>query len=62
MVVNKNPNWIEDRVISAEKQYERMMTNLENGIINQTEIWQAMDLLIIAHKIALNHNKGYLIK
>jgi|GEM_PF-2317488 hypothetical protein len=58
----KNIDWIEDKVNTAEMQYRRMMTNIDHGIIDRNEIAAAMEMINIAHKIAIHKNRRELIK
>lgn len=52
----------EDRLFVAERQYNRMMDNVTNGIIDRDEIVAAMTIINTAHYIALKENKAHLIK
>jgi len=58
----RNENTIEDRMFVGERQYDRMMENVNQGILNIDEIITAMGGIQTAHYIALKQNPRYLIK
>lgn len=58
----RKENTVEDRLFVAERQYQRMLENVSNGIVNREEIVMAMTVINTAHYIALKHNKAHLIK
>jgi hypothetical protein len=58
----RNENTVEDRLFVAERQYDRMMENVNQGIINRDEINLAMYTINIAHHLCLEQNKAHLIK
>jgi hypothetical protein len=53
---------IADRVHSAEMQYQRMMDNINKGIVNREEIVAAMDIINMAHQVALHEKRRELVK
>lgn len=60
--MKKREEDVEGKLFVAERQYNRMMENIKNGILDREEVVRAMDGINRAHRIALKHNKGHLIK
>ncbi len=58
----RNETTVEDRLFVAERQYNRMMENTSNGIVDRDEIWRAMDAINVAHWMAIEQNKVHLLK
>ena len=52
----------EDLCFSADRQYQRMMENIDQGIIDRNEISRAMLAINNAHNAAIKDDKGYLLK
>ena len=61
MVKVSKVNTVEDQVFVAERQYNCMMENVKNGVIDQTEVVIAMNMLNRAHWAALSQNKRHLL-
>lgn len=60
--MKKIEDHVEDRIITAERQYDRMIRNVKQGIIDKDEILAAMTVINNAHYLAMKHKKRYLIK
>lgn len=60
-MAKRNENTIEDRLFVAERQYDRMMENVNQGFVNIEEILAAMSGIQTVHYIALKQNPRYLI-
>jgi len=60
-MAKRNENTVEDRLFVAERQYDRMMENVNQGIVNKDEINIAISGIQTAHYIALKQNPRYLI-
>jgi len=58
----RNETTIEDRLFVAERQYNRMMENVNNGILDRDEILAAMNAINTVHYMAMRQNKAHLIK
>lgn len=52
----------EDVLFVAERQYQKMMESMEQGIIDRDEIYMAMTAINQAHYICVKDNKRHLIK
>lgn len=52
----------EDRIFVAERQYQRMMERVGEGIIDKDEIVSAMTAINMAHYVAIKENKRHLLK
>jgi len=61
-MAKRKTDHVADRVHTAELQYNRMLENIEKGIINQQEIVAAMTVINLAHQVALHENRRELIK
>ncbi len=57
----KNITTLEDRLFVANRQYDRMMENVKQGIVNKDEINVAISGIQTAHYIALKQNPRYFI-
>ena len=55
-------DWVKDKVDTADSQYNRMIGNLEKGIVNIGEIIAAMTVINLAHQVALHENRRELVK
>lgn len=53
---------IEDVCFVAERQYQRMLERVEEGIVNIDEIVAAMTIINQAHRVAIKENKRHLLK
>lgn len=60
-MAKRNENTVEDRLFVAERQYDRMMENVNQGIVNKDEINISISGIQTAHYIALKQNSRYLI-
>ncbi len=61
MAKRKDTN-VDDICFVAERQYQRMIGHIAEGIVDREEIVMAMDAVNIAHKLALKQNKRHLVK
>lgn len=52
----------EERCLVADRQYERMLHNVNEGIIDRDEIVRAMTVINTAHYVAIKENKRHLLK
>jgi hypothetical protein len=52
----------EDLLFVAERQYQRMLERVNQGIIDRDEIVAAMSVINNAHYVAIKENKRHLIK
>ncbi len=57
----KQDNSTEDRCFVAERQYQRMMDRVNQGIADKEEIVMAIEAINIAHYIAIKQNKRHLL-
>lgn len=58
----KKDTHAEDVCFVAQRQYQRMMENVEQGIIDRDEINMALTAINNAHHIAIKDNKRHLLK
>jgi hypothetical protein len=52
----------EDTCFVAERQYQRMIENVNQGKVDKDEIVAAMTAINQAHYLAMKENKRYLLK
>lgn len=60
-MIKKGEFDVEGRLKVAERVYDRMLANVNQGIIDKEEIVRAMDEINIAHKICLKYGRTDLI-
>ncbi len=60
-MIKKKFDAIEDRVKSADAQYQRMMDRVNQGIVDKDEMISAMTMINTAHYIALKENRRDLL-